>query len=99
MSYIFKNFGQTQTRASVPPEQIEAMNAPTEQLPTMCAAGNQYACQLAKIPTPTEQEKADLAAERERQAIAEREAIAQKLENVGQASTAQAVREIGRAHV
>lgn len=90
MSYSF--LGQTQTRTPVPPEQTAAMNAPVEKLPEMCRAGNKYACDLAKIPQLTDQQKAEMAARRDQQAAADREALARRLENVGQTQVAQAVR-------
>lgn len=54
---------------------------------------NRYACQLAQIKEPTEAEKREMALRREQQAAADREATAKRLENVGQGTVAQAVRE------
>lgn len=90
MSYQF--LGQTQTRTQAPQAQIDAMNAPADKLPEMCRAGNKYACDLAKIPQLTDQQKAEMAARRDQQAAADREALAKRLENVGQTQVAHAVR-------
>jgi len=87
------NYLKTQTRTVAPPDQTAAMNASASQLPIMCAQGNTYACQLAKIPVLTEAQKAEMAAARNRQAEADRLAIARRLDNVGQTQVAQAVRQ------
>lgn len=79
MSYL----GQTQTRTQVSSADLEAMNAPTSQLPSLCAAGNTMACRLANLPQPTSEQNAELAQQREIQAIAERSAIANRLTDAG----------------
>jgi len=80
--------GQTRTRSVAPPEQMAAMNAPSSQLPGMCAQGNKYACDLAKIPLLTEAESLAMAQRRDQQAAADRAALARRLDNVGQGQVA-----------
>jgi hypothetical protein len=79
MTYL----GQTQTRTPTSAADLEAMNAPASRLPGLCSAGNALACRLANIPQPTAEQNAQLASQRELQAVAERKAIANRLTSVG----------------
>jgi hypothetical protein len=87
------NFGQTRTRTRTSEADSIAMNASDAELPGLCRQGNRLACQLAQIPQPTEQDLQDMARRRDTQASADREALAKRLENVGQHAVAQAVRQ------
>lgn len=62
---------------------IEAMSAPPERLPELCRQGNAMACRLANLPVDTPEAQAARAAERDRQAQAEREALARKAAEAG----------------
>jgi hypothetical protein len=88
MSYTY--LGQTSARTSE--SDSLAMNASDAELPGLCAQGNGLACQLAQIPQPTEQDLQDMARRRDEQASADQSALAQRLENVGQGTAADAVR-------
>jgi hypothetical protein len=74
------------TRSSATDDQITAMNAPYEDLPRLCREGNELACRLLQNPDvapPSEEKLAQMAAERERQAQAERAHTARKLVSAG----------------
>lgn len=75
--------GLGQTTANSSAADLEAMNAPPERLPELCRAGNALACRLANLPASTPEELATRAAERDRQAQAEREALARKAAEAG----------------
>lgn len=62
---------------------LEAMSAPPDRLPELCRAGNALACRLANLPADTPEAQAARAAERDRQAQAEREALARKAAEAG----------------
>jgi hypothetical protein len=58
----------------------------------LCGAGNDYACRNADMPKITAQESADMAQRRDEMATADRAALAERLENVGQDRVAASVR-------
>jgi hypothetical protein len=90
MSYTY--LGQTRSRTRTSESDSLAMNASDAELPGLCAQGNGLACQLANIPQLTEQDLQDMAKRRDEQASADQSALAQRLENVGQKTVADAVR-------
>lgn len=76
--------GTTRIRSSASALDAEAMNTTDPaKLRSLCNQGSPLACKFANMPEPTVEQEAEWAANRDADAIAQREATAQKLLDAG----------------